>query len=162
AVVVAAFVASQKLSPRCLALWKRVLDRVPRARLLFSPLRGDDRAALSRRVAGLGLDVALVSFVPYEAAHRHDRYALADLALDTVPYTGGDTTAAALAAGVPVVTRAGLRHAERMGASILRHAGLDDLVASSDDGFVELACRVATDHAFRVVMRARVQSALTN
>jgi predicted O-linked N-acetylglucosamine transferase (SPINDLY family) len=162
ALVIAAFVPAYKLSPRCLALWSRVLARVPKARLLLSPPRHDDRVALERRLAGFGVDAARLAFVPYEAAHLHDRYALADMALDTLPYTGGDTTAAALAAGVPVVSLAGARHAERMSASILTHAGLADLVAADPDAFVELACRLATDSAFAAAIRARIRQAFSD
>ena len=99
--------------------------------------------------------------MPYEVAHLADRYALADLALDTLPYTGGDTTAAALAAGVPVVTLVGARHAERMTASILVHAGLPELVASDADAFVDLACRLASDRALAAAMRLRVEECLS-
>jgi len=162
AIVIAAFVPASKLSPRCLDLWARVLARVPGARLLLSPPREDDRIALVRRLTGLGIDAKRLALVPYEPAHLPDRYALADLALDTLPYTGGDTTAAALAAGVPVVTLAGERHAERMSASILTHAGLADLVAADADAFVDLACRLATDGGLRAAMRERVRTAFSN
>ena len=61
---------------------------------------------------------------------------------------------------MPVVTRIGARHAERMTASILRHAGLHDLVAASDDAFVALAARLANDADFRAMQRAAVRAAL--
>jgi predicted O-linked N-acetylglucosamine transferase (SPINDLY family) len=162
AIVLAAFVSAQKLSPRCVALWRRVLDAVPAARLLFSPGRDSDRTALTRRLAGLGIDPARFAFVPNEPAWRHARYALADLALDTLPYTGGDTTASALAAGVPVVTRIGERHAERVSASILMHAGLPELVAGDDDAYVALAVRVATDTVWRAARRERIRMAFSS
>jgi predicted O-linked N-acetylglucosamine transferase (SPINDLY family) len=161
AVVCAQFVSAQKLSPRCLALWRALLAQVPRAVLVFSPQRDDDRAALARRLAGHGVDAARVRYVPYDGEWLHERYALADLALDTLPYTGGDTTAAALAAGVPVVTREGARHAERMTASILRHAGLESLVAASDDAYVALAARLAADDGWRELQRTAVRTALS-
>ena len=159
AVVLEAFVGVQKLSPRCLDLWNRVLRQAPRAVLLVSPPRDDDRVALVRRFAAYGVPVERVHCVPYEREALDARHALADAALDTLPYTGGDTTAAALAAGVPVVTRAGRRHAERMSASILRHAGLPQLVAASDDAYVALAVRLATDSEYRETQRSAVRSA---
>jgi predicted O-linked N-acetylglucosamine transferase (SPINDLY family) len=73
-----------------------------------------------------------------------------------MPYTGGDTIAVALDAGVPVVTRVGARHAERVGYSILMHQSLTQTIAHSDDGYVELAVRLARDRAFRDEMRAAV------
>jgi len=159
AVVLEAFVGVQKLSSRCLDLWNRVLRQAPRAVLLVSPPRDDDRTALIRRFAACGVPVERVHVVPYEREALDARHALADAALDTLPYTGGDTTAAALAAGVPVVTRAGVRHAERMSASILRHAGLPQLVAADDDAYVALAVRLAADSAYRETQRAAVRSA---
>jgi predicted O-linked N-acetylglucosamine transferase (SPINDLY family) len=77
-----------------------------------------------------------------------------------MPYTGGDTTAAALDGGVPVVTRVGARHAERMGYSILMHLGLTQTIAQSDDAYVELAVRLARERGFRDDVRAAVASAM--
>ena len=162
AVVCAAFVGVAKLSARCLALWRNVLAAAPAVVLLISPQRDDDRIALIRRLTGFGVDPARVHVAPYDIAHLHERHSLADFALDTLPYTGGDTTLSSLAAGVPVVTRIGARHAERMTASILRHAGLNDLVATTDDGYVALAVRLATDIAFRTGQRAAVRNAMSN
>ena len=159
AVVLEAFVGIRKLSPRCLALWRAVLDAAPSAVLLLSPQRDTERAALLQRLRTHGIAPARVRFVPYDPAALHDRHALADAALDTLPYAGGDTTAAALAAGVPVVTRAGARLAERMGASILGHAGLPQLVADNDAAYVALAVRLATDAAFRAAQREAVRAA---
>jgi predicted O-linked N-acetylglucosamine transferase (SPINDLY family) len=162
AVVCATFVGAQKLSPRCLALWRAILRAVPKAILLFSPQRDDDRAALVRRLTGFGIAADRTCFSAYVRESLHDRYAVVDLALDSLPYTGGDTTIAALSAGVPMVTRAGVRHAERVTTSILRHAGLADLVAESDQAYVGLAIRLATDDAFRSAQRDRIRAALSD
>jgi len=162
AIVCATFVGAQKLSPRCLALWRAILRAVPKAILLFSPQRDDDRTALVRRLSGFSIAADRTCFIAYDRKSLHDRYAVVDLALDSLPYTGGDTTIAALSAGVPVVTRAGVRHAERVSTSILRHAGLADLVAESDQAYVGLAIRLATDDAFRSAQRGRIRAALSD
>jgi predicted O-linked N-acetylglucosamine transferase (SPINDLY family) len=158
ALVLGEFVTVQKLSPRCLGLWRAVLARAPRAVLLFSPSAESDRAGFRRQLAGHGIPPARVAFVARGADESSDaaRYGVVDLVLDTLPYTGGDATLAALDAGVPVVTLAGTRHAERMGASILLHAGLPELVASSEADYVELAAGLATDPAWRARIAATV------
>jgi len=161
AIVCATFVGAQKLSPRCLALWRAIVQAVPKAVLLFSPQRDDDRAALVRRLAGFGIAADRTRFIAYDRKSLHDRYAVVDFALDTLPYTGGDTTIAALSAGIPVVTRAGVRHAERVSTSILSHAALPELIAEDDRGYVGLAIRLATDDAFRLAQRDRVRAAMT-
>lgn len=163
--VFGAFVGAQKLSPRCIDVWRRILDAVPGAVLAFSPLRDEDRTVIERRVTGLGLDAERLAWIPYrrdDDAFNRARHALIDVALDTMPYTGGDTTAAALDAGVPVVTRVGARHAERMSYSILMHLALTQTIAQTDEGYVELAVRLAQDRAFRDQVRAAVAHAMAD
>jgi protein O-GlcNAc transferase len=165
AVVFGAFVGVQKISRRCAAAWRRILDAVPGAVLAFSPVNDEERGAIAQRATGLGLAAPRLAFVPYrrgDDGYNRARYAVVDVALDTMPYTGGDTTAAALDAGVPVVTRVGARHAERMGYSILMHLGLVQTIAHSDDGYVELAVRLAQDRAFRDAARADVARAMAD
>ncbi len=162
AIVYATFVGASKLSLRCVELWRRILDAVPRAYLAFSPLQDDERSAIVRRVTGLGIPEERLRFVPHrrddEVAHRA-RYTLVDVALDTLPYTGGDTTSSALAAGVPVVTLVGQRHAERMTYSILKHLGLEETITVTDDAYVALAIRLAEDPAFRASQRSAIERA---
>jgi len=52
------------------------------------------------------------------------------------------------------VTLAGMRHAERVSASILLHLGLDALVAATETAYVELAVALATDPDRRTRMAA--------
>ena len=162
-VVFCTFVGVEKLSLRCAGVWRRILEAVPDSVIAFSPLRDEDRRAIERRLDGLGIPAPRLAFIPYrrgDDAYNRARYAVVDVALDTMPYTGGDTTAAALDAGVPVVTRVGGRHAERMGYSILVHLGLTQTIAQTDDGYVELAARLALDRAFRDDVRAAVATAM--
>jgi len=165
AVVFGAFVGAPKISPRCAGVWRRILDAVPDAVLAFSPLKDEERDAIARRVTGFGIAASRLAFVPYRRGDdpfNRARYAVVDVALDTMPYTGGDTTAAALDAGVPVVTRVGARHAERMGYSILMHLSLTQTIAHSDDGYVDLAVRLAREPAFNADVRAAIALAMAN
>ena len=158
AIVFGAFVSLIKLSPRCLALWRDILLSVPHALLAFSPGKASEQSLYRRRVTGFGIDPGRVIFVSRgedDAADRA-RYQLVDIVLDTMPYSGGDTTAAALDMGVPVVTCAGERHAERMSLSLLSHLGVTDTVARSDAEYIEIACRLANDAAWRAEVSAKI------
>ena len=55
AVVIAAFVNPMKLSRRCLALWRDVLERIPRALLAISPLSSGAGDAQRRLFAAAGI-----------------------------------------------------------------------------------------------------------
>jgi predicted O-linked N-acetylglucosamine transferase (SPINDLY family) len=79
------------------------------------------------------------------AAPFWDRIRRADIALDTFPYNGGATTCECLWLGVPVVTRAGEMGFARSGASILGAVGLPELVASTDEEYLDIAAALATD-----------------
>ena len=169
-VVFGAFVGPRKLSPRCIELWQRILAAVPSAVLAFSPPDDRERSAIERRATGFGLSGNRMVHIPYrrdDLPFNRARYAIVDIALDTMPYTGGDTTAVALDAGVPVVTRVGVRHAERMTYSILMHLSLTQTIAETDDDYVALAVRLALDSAFRneireAIARAMADPAVTN
>ena len=52
---------------------------------------------------------------------------------------GTTTTCEALWMGKPVVTLAGEMHMSRVGATLLESAGLDDLVATSAENYVQIA-----------------------
>jgi protein O-GlcNAc transferase len=76
--------------------------------------------------------------------------------LDTVPYGAHTTGADALWAGVPMVTCLGRSFASRVGGSLLRAAGLPELVCSSLDDYAALARDLAGDPARRESLRARL------
>lgn len=62
--------------------------------------------------------------------------------------------------GVPVVTRAGDVHMARVGASLLHAAGLDALVASAAQEYVDRAVALARDEARRRELRATLRARL--
>jgi predicted O-linked N-acetylglucosamine transferase (SPINDLY family) len=156
------FVSLLKLSPRCLGLWKRILDAVPQGVLAFSPTRTAQQALYRRRLESFGIAPERIVFVPWAQDDAIDRarYCLIDVVLDTLPYTGGDTTAAAIDMGVPVVTRVGERQAERMTYSLLAHLGVTTTVADDDDEYVAIAVRLARDRPWRDAVAAEMVAAL--
>jgi predicted O-linked N-acetylglucosamine transferase (SPINDLY family) len=156
------FVSLLKLSPRCLGLWKRILDAVPDSVLAFSPTRPAQNALYQRRLESFGIAAERIVFVPWSLDDAIDRarYRLVDVVLDTLPYTGGDTTAAAIDMGIPVVTRVGERQAERMTYSLLAHLGVTATVSHNDDDYVAIACRLALDRPWRDAVAAEVIAAL--
>lgn len=165
AVTFASFNALQKINDRCAALWGRVLDAAPGSRLSIKAFNlADDglRETLLERLRRAGIDPARVDVLtpaPTIAGHLA-AYSGVSVALDTVPYNGTTTTCEALWMGVPVVALAGDRHASRVGASLLHAAGLGELVARDDDGFVRIAAGLGNDRGrlaeFRRTLRPRL------
>ena len=75
------------------------------------------------------------------------RLRVADLSLDTLPYNAHATTLDALWAGVPLLTYPGESFASRVAASLLRTAGLPELIAGSPSEYEEKALELAADPA---------------
>jgi predicted O-linked N-acetylglucosamine transferase (SPINDLY family) len=158
-----------KVTPQVVGAWARILAACPRSRLF---LKGG--ALDSPETRRFVRDLFATSGIPEDRltlegrSEHYDflaRYAGVDVALDTFPYNGGTTTMEALWQGVPVLTFTGDRWASRIGASLMRSAGLGELVASDVEGYVEQAIALANDaatparlDALRRTMRDRLRA----
>lgn len=69
----------------------------------------------------------------------------ADVILDTVRWSGGNTTLDALAAGIPVVTLPGRFMRARQTAAMLGMLGLDDLIVATPREYVGMALELARE-----------------
>ncbi len=78
--------------------------------------------------------------------------------LDSMLWSGGNTTLEAIAAELPVVTLPGDTMRSRHSAAILETMGLGDLVARTIDDWVDLAVRLGNDDAYRAEVTARIRS----
>ncbi len=163
AVVIGAFVTPLKLSRRCLALWRDVLQQVPRAVLAFSPANPAHRASYLRLARTADIGEKRVVFIPQgrDDAQNQARYHLVDFVLDTMPFGGVNGTLEALDMQVPVVTLVGRRHGERTSYSILTNLGVTETIAQSGREYVRIAQRLADDPGFRADVRARIAAGLT-
>lgn len=142
--VFCSFNGSRKLAPAQFALWMRILKRVPDSVLWLAADGEPVRDNL--RVAALRHGVASERLVFAARLPRGDYLAalqLADLCLDTLPYSGGAAAADALWAGVPLLSQAGDSYAGRLGGSLLHAIGLPELVLRSARGYEDKAVRLA-------------------
>lgn len=152
-----------KIGDACLKLWAKVLVALPDARLILKSVFGFDeevaREELREQFVRLGIASERLSILPAKGAvdEHLALYGEVDIALDTFPYHGTTTTCEALWMGVPVVTRVGDRHASRVGASIMSNSGLHDLIAHSDDEFVDIACQLASDFETLATIRSALR-----
>jgi protein O-GlcNAc transferase len=76
--------------------------------------------------------------------------------LDTIGFSGFNTALQALECGLPVVAWEGEFMRGRLASGPLRHVGLDDLVATSQAEYAEIALRLVEDEAWRARMRAEI------
>jgi hypothetical protein len=95
----------------------------------------------------LGKNARIYSERRYEEymAEREDGH----FALDSYPFGGYNTVVDALHIGHPVVTQEGDRFYNRASSALLRRVGLEELIAHSEEEYVEKAVRLANDDDYR-------------
>jgi predicted O-linked N-acetylglucosamine transferase (SPINDLY family) len=152
-----------KVTEVTLALWIRLLRRVPEARLLVYARTDDHRGRVRRALSEAGLEESRAAFVGHQSLVDYlETYRLIDVALDPHPFGGGTTTCDALWMGVPVISLAGRTAVSRAGSTLLSNVGLGRLVARSAEQYAELAVELIRDPAelaaLRRELRGRIES----
>ncbi len=159
-VVFCSFNQAYKITPEIFAAWCRVVQAVPESVLWL--LRPNAEAGRNLRAAAMAHGIAAERVVfapPLPLADHLGRLRLADIALDTFPYTSHTTASDALWAGVPLVTRTGDTFASRVAASILHAAGVPELVTESLGQAHEVAVSLARDGQRLAALKRRLLDA---
>lgn len=146
AMVFCCFNGLHKLTRTTFDRWLTILARVPGSVLWL--LSGGDAAngRLHAHAAERGITPERIVFAPKMANPDHlARYPLADLFLDTAPYGAHTTASDALWMGVPMLTLSGRSFASRVCGSLLRSAGLPELVCTAPGEYVDRAVALGRD-----------------
>jgi predicted O-linked N-acetylglucosamine transferase (SPINDLY family) len=140
------FNASQKLSRFTLERWMQILLAVPGSVLWLLDSGEEMRANLRAFATARGVAGERIVFAPKIHNPEHlARYRLADLFLDSVPYGAHTTASDALWLGVPVLTLSGRSFAARVCGSLVRAAGLPEMVCATPDEYVHRAIALAQE-----------------
>ena len=127
-----------KVSPEVIALWAKVLDRIPGSRLVLKYRWLNDartRSRYEKLFSEQGISTTRLDFAGgLPAAELLATYNAIDVALDPFPYSGGLTTCEALWMGVPVVTFPGETFASRRLALYLANVGLESTYSPGSRG----------------------------
>ncbi|WP_395645623.1 N-acetylglucosamine transferase [Terricaulis sp.] len=157
AFVFCCFNAAHKITRFSFDRWMEILRRTPGSVLWLLDYNGETNARLRAAADAAGVDGQRLVFAQKIAnAHHLARYPLADLFLDTIPYGAHTTASDALWMGVPVITLEGRSFASRVCGSLVRAAGLPELVCAGPDTFVERAVALATERTALAALRQRL------
>ena len=149
---------SYKFTPEMFDVWMRLLTAVEDS-VLWLPqsnsaaVRNLDAEAAARGVSPQRLVFA--TLVPKSEDHLA-RLRLADLFLDTLPYNAHSTACEALWAGLPVLTCLGKTFAGRVAASVLKAAGLPEMVTRSLSEYEARALGLARDPQALAEVKAKL------
>lgn len=152
---------SNKVTRGAITLWAQVLKAVPGSKLIMKYRDTFQDPALRARMRTMfgaeGIDPGRLSFpkVTYS-----DAWALIDINLDPIAFSGATTTFNALWAGVPTVTLKGPLSVQRAGASLLTMIEYEGCIVDTHKEYVSRARAFAEEigflKSFRKTTRDRV------
>ena len=160
-----------KIGPDLINTWARILENVPSAHLMMYPFNpnwtthypfkeGFLRFVQERFAAhGVGVERLHVLETQPSRAPILGVLKLADLYLDSFPYSGAVSLIDPLTMGCPPIVREGHTARCRQSGALLREIGLDVLVTKSADDYVTVATRLLSDHPLRREMAEAVRDA---
>jgi protein O-GlcNAc transferase len=155
-----------KYSPRHDWMFVEIVKKVEDSQLIFCAGRSADVTALLHgrlhaAFTSAGLDFERhVKFIPWlDRANFHGLMRRADVFLDSIGFSGFNTAMQAVDCGLPIVTREGRFMRGRLASGILERMGLADLIARSDNEYIDLAVKLARDADFRQSVSVRMQRA---
>jgi predicted O-linked N-acetylglucosamine transferase (SPINDLY family) len=155
-----------KISDPALALWSKLMQALPRSRLVIKHKAIDDpliRDGLIARCVAHGIAEDRLRCLGNSTRSEHlAMFADIDVSLDPFPQNGGTSTWESLQMGVPVVTKLGKTASGRIGGAIVRAVGLEEWVADDDKGYLAIAMRCASQPDALAALRARLPELIVN
>ncbi|HSX65700.1 MAG TPA: hypothetical protein VLF15_13280, partial [Pseudoxanthomonas sp.] len=159
--LLASFNNSYKLDAELVLAWINILQRAPDAHLLVY-LPPYSHAGFLRYWQLHGGDAARVHLAGrLPASEQANRAASCDLFLDAFRYQAGATAIASVAAGLPILSRAGATPLARLSASLNQFLGLESLVCTSTETYVERALTLIRSPDELTALRRSMKEAIS-
>ncbi|MBS0569656.1 MAG: tetratricopeptide repeat protein [Proteobacteria bacterium] len=156
-----------KLHPDNDRVYASIARRDPAAKFILfdSPDTGarsvfDARIARAFATAGIEAAGRFVFLLPRPRADYLRVNMACDVMVDTLHFSGGNTSLDALHAGLPIVTCPGRFMRGRQSMAMLRHLDVADLIAHTPDQLAERAVAVANEPPRRAALAQRVRAGL--
>lgn len=157
AFVFCCFNAPHKISRFTWKRWMEILNRVPNSVLWLLDGPQTTMERLHQMAAEVGIPKERIIFAPkLRNADHLARYPLADLFLDTWPYGAHTTSSDALWMSVPLLTLPGRSFASRVCGSLVKSAGMEELICATPEAYVQLAIDLANDPPRLAALRQKL------
>jgi len=159
AFVFCCFNGTQKFTRFTIDRWLQILSLTPNSVLWLLDSSPETNTRLADYAQAHGVARERIIFAPKQANLYHlARYPLADLFLDTAPYGAHTTASDALWMGVPVLTLTGRSFAARVCGSLVRAAGLSELICETAEAYVERAVALGQNRDNVTALKAKLEA----
>ena len=151
-----------KYLPQHDQVFARIARQVPGSQFVFIDLLNTHRAKFLGRLElafaaeGLRAEEHCVILDRLSAEQFSSVLGLSDVYLDSIGWSGGNTTLESLEHGLPIVTIAGEFMRGRHTLAIAQQMGLDEAVVRSIDDYIALAVRLGNNPEERAAMHAKI------
>ena len=152
-----------KILPETFHAWMRILSECKNSILWLFEESNTASENLVREGSNYGIDSSRIFFAKKINHAQHlERYKYVNLFLDTFVYNAHTTCSDAISMGVPVLTYQGKSFAARVGASIIKSAGISQLITESQEEYIDLACKIYHDRKLYENFKNNLQLKLSN
>jgi predicted O-linked N-acetylglucosamine transferase (SPINDLY family) len=107
---------------------------------------------------GLRADDHVIFLPRFEKEQYHAINYIADIFLDSIGWSGCNSTLEAVACNLPIVTLPGALMRGRHSSAILAMMGMRDTIAKTLDDYIEIGVRLGTDSGWRKYISERIAS----
>jgi predicted O-linked N-acetylglucosamine transferase (SPINDLY family) len=160
-----------KILPEMQETWAKILKAVPKSRLLLLPFNPNwsnvfpvkqFERTLTEVCArhGLGRESFVLANSLPSRADVKELEKLADVYLDTFPFSGSISVIDPLELGIPAVVWEGKTPRSRMASALLRELGVTELIAQDEEAYIKLSIKLATEPAYRRQMSEQIKEAM--
>ncbi len=161
AFVLCSLMAPSTLDAVTFSVWMKILRALPDAMLWLLECPPATAQQLAQEASAAGVSPARLVFSDDHQGSAPGCMSLADLFLDTLRESNPQGIEAAIASGLPAITLAGNSMVSRLGGSILRAAGLPELVTTDSKDYVAEAVRLGRSRGALAALQRRVEAALS-
>ena len=141
------FNSNYKITPEIFEVWMNILKNVSNSVLWLLETNNESSKNIIKEAKKNNINEKRIIFAKHLPNKDHlKRIELADIFLDTFPYSAHTTASDFVRVGIPLITLKGESFASRVAASILNQVNLNELVTKNKNEYQKLAISIGTDN----------------
>ena len=141
------FNSNYKITPEIFEVWMNILKNVSNSVLWLLETNNESSKNIIKEAKKNNISENRIIFAKHLPNKDHlKRIELADIFLDTFPYSAHTTASDFVRVGIPLITLKGESFASRVASSILNQVNLNELVTKNKNEYQELAISIGMDN----------------
>ena len=163
AFVFCCFNQAYKINKEMFNIWIKILKSSDKNYLILKSINLDTAKNLHNIAKQSGVNERIIFLNRIDSYEEHlSRHKIADLFLDTFPYSSHSTCMASIWSGVPVLTLSGQTFASNVASSILKSINLDELVVKNLIDYEKKAVELSSNKEKNTEIKNKIKNLKEN